>query len=57
MQNFVFFSIQTFLDANTDFDVRMKSKSNVQGFRKKAVKSLALCQIINNGKVLCYRCL
>ena len=31
-----FFLIQTFLDAYTDFDFRMKSKYKVQGFRKKS---------------------
>ena len=32
MRKFVFFLVQTFLDANTDFDFRMKSKYKVQGF-------------------------
>ena len=56
MRKFVFFLVQTFLDANTDFDFRMKSKYKVQGFLQKQSKSLALCQFKNNGKILCYRC-
>ena len=56
MRNIAFFLVQTFLDANTDFDFRMKSKYKVQGFLQKQSKSLALCQFKNNGKILCYRC-
>ena len=40
MRKFVFFLVQTFLDANTDFDFRMKSKYKVQGFLKKQLKTL-----------------